>query len=70
MLPKVPHGVIKSSELGREHGRIIWSFDISTPLPRNINEVNIDAKTGKVVAVHRETPANEKRETLAEKIEQ
>ena len=68
-LAKVPHGLVKSSELEREHGRLIWSFDVSTPSSKKITEVNIDAKTGKVVAMHRETPAKEKRETLAEKTE-
>ena len=66
-LAKVPHGLIKSSELERERGRLIWSFDISTPSSNSITEVHIDAKTGKVVAMHRETPAKEKREALADK---
>lgn len=66
-LAKVPHGLVKSSELEREHGRLIWSFDIATPASTVITEVNVDAKTGKVVAVHKETPADERKEALADK---
>ncbi len=66
-LTKVLHGVIKSSELEQEHGRLIWSFDIAKPRSKNIAEVNIDAKTGKIVAVNIETPAKEKREAKAER---
>lgn len=65
-LAKVPNGTVKSSELEREHGRLIWSFDISKPTSKNVTEVNVDAKTGKIVAVHTETPAKEKREAAVE----
>ena len=68
-LRKVPHGVIKSSELEREHGQLIWSFDIATPSSRDITEVNVDAISGTVVAVNNETPAREKHEAQAEKTE-
>ena len=68
-LRKVPHGVIKSSELEREHGQLIWSFDLATPSSRDITEVNVDAKTGTVVAVNKETPAREMNEAQAEKTE-
>jgi uncharacterized membrane protein YkoI len=48
-LAKVPKGTIKSSELERENGRLIWSFDIAKSGTRNITEVQVDAKTGKVI---------------------
>ena len=50
-LALVPDAKIKSAELEREHGKLIWSFEISKPNSRNISEVNVDAKTGEVVAV-------------------
>jgi hypothetical protein len=68
-MTKVPDGVIKSSELEREHGRLIWSFDIAKPSSKNITEVNVDATTGKVVAVSNETPARERQEAKKEKLE-
>ncbi len=57
-LKKVPHGKIASGELEREHGKLIYSFDVKTTKP-GVTEVNVDAMNGKVIDVHRETPANE-----------
>ena len=61
-LAKVPGGTIKESGLEREKGRLIWSFDIATPGTKDITEVAVDAKTGEVVAVDKETPKNEAKE--------
>jgi uncharacterized membrane protein YkoI len=55
-LAKVPNGTIKSGELEKEHGKLVWSFDVSTPHSKNITEVQVDAKTGKIVVVEKETP--------------
>ena len=67
-LAKVPNGTIKSSELERENGRLIWSFDIAKAKTRNITEVQVDAKTGKIVSNQTETPADQIRETKTEKM--
>ncbi len=61
-LAKVPGGKIKSSELEREHGKLIWSFDISKPKTRNIAEVQVDAKTGTIVSETTETPKQQRAE--------
>ena len=53
-LAQAPNGTVKESELEKEHGKLIWSFDIATPGTTDITEVNIDAITGKVVAVEKE----------------
>ncbi len=66
-LAKVPGGTIKSSELEREHGKLIWSFDISKPKTRNISEVQVDAKTGTVVSETTETPKQQQAEAIKEK---
>jgi uncharacterized membrane protein YkoI len=68
-LAKVANGKIKSSELEREHGKLVWSFDISTPGSKNITEVQVDAKTGKIVAVEVETPKDQAKEKAADKKE-
>jgi uncharacterized membrane protein YkoI len=68
-LAKVPNGKIKSGELEKEHGRLVWSFDISTPRTRNITEVQVDAKTGKIVVVEVETPKDQAKEAAADKKE-
>lgn len=61
---RVP-GTIKSRELEKEHGKWIYSFDISTGKGK-ITEVNIDAYTGEVIAVDAE---NAKKEAAEEKME-
>ena len=53
-LTKVPNGTCKESELEREHGKLIWSFDIATPDTKDITEVNVDAISGEVVNVEHE----------------
>jgi len=58
-LAKVPGGSFSSSELEKEHGRLIWSFDIVQVGSKNITEVQVDAKTGKIVSTKVETPDKE-----------
>ena len=59
-------GTIKSSELEKENGKMIYSFDIRNT-KGGITEVNIDAYTGKVIEVKEETPADEEREKNEDK---
>jgi hypothetical protein len=66
-LTKVPDGIIKSAELEREHGLLIWSFDIAKPGTKKITEVQVDAKTGKIASVKTETPKDQAIEAAAEK---
>jgi uncharacterized membrane protein YkoI len=66
-LAKVPGGTVASSELEKEHGKLIWSFDIAKVGAKNITEVQVDAKTGKIVSTQIETPDKERKEAIAEK---
>lgn len=68
-LTKAPDGQIQSSELEMEHGKLLWSFDIKRPGTRNITEVQVDAKTGKILAVELETPRKQGAEAAAERKE-
>ncbi|MEA3064354.1 MAG: hypothetical protein QOJ27_793 [Sphingomonadales bacterium] len=65
-LTVVPHGRIKSAELEREHGRLIYSFDIAVPGRTGIEEVQINALDGSLVSVQHETPAKERQEARDE----
>src|SRR5262245_15852422 len=56
-LAKVPGGTIKEGEIEKEKGKVIWSFDIATPGTADITEVQVDALSGEVVAVEKESPA-------------
>ncbi len=58
---------MKDSELEREHGKLIWSFDLTTPKTKEITEVAVDAKTGKVIDVHVETAKDEAKEAAEDK---
>jgi uncharacterized membrane protein YkoI len=66
-MAQVPNGTVKESELEKEHGKLIWSFDIAQPDSKDIMEVNVDAITGQVVSTEREKPEDEAREAAGEK---
>ena len=59
-LAQVPNGTVKESELEKEHGKLIWSFDIATAGTKDITEVNIDAINGTVVSKEIEKEKGEK----------
>lgn len=61
-------GTIKSKELERENGRVIYSFDIQTA--NGIREVNVDAVTGTVVEDSAEPSGAEAAERKEEKRDQ
>jgi hypothetical protein len=61
-LGKVPHGNIESSDLEKENGKLVWSFDIVVPESKNITEVQVDAKTSEIVLVKIETPEQQAQE--------
>jgi len=66
-LTKVPHGTIKSGELEKEHGHLVWSFDIAKAGTKDIAEVQVDARSGKIVDVKTENPAQQAAEAVADK---
>jgi uncharacterized membrane protein YkoI len=66
-LGKVPNGSVESAELEKEHGKLVWSFDIAKPNTKNITEVQVDAKTGRIAAVAEETPKDQAEEARAER---
>ena len=65
-LQQVPNGTVKSNELEREHGKLIYSYDITVPGKTGIEEVNVNAIDGTVVAKQHETPKSEKAEAAKE----
>src|SRR5258708_1131327 len=60
-LAKVPGGSIKEGELEKENGKLIWSFDIASPGTKDITEVQVDAVTGEVVSVQKETRSEQEK---------
>jgi len=65
-LKHVKNGKIESSELEREHGKLIYSFDIREAARKDITEVNVNAIDGKIVAIDHENP---KKEAAEKKLE-
>jgi len=65
-LGQVPNGTVKSSELERENGKLIYSYDITVPGKSGIDEVNVNAIDGSIVAKQHETPKSEKKEAAQE----
>lgn len=58
-LTRARGGNIKEAELEQEHGKLVWSFDIATPGTNDITEVQVNAVTGEIVSVEKETPAQQ-----------
>ena len=61
-IASVPTGRISSVELEDEGGKLLYSYDIKVPGKTGIDEVHVDAKTGKLLTKEHETPAAEKKE--------
>jgi uncharacterized membrane protein YkoI len=58
-------GTVESGELEREHGKLVYSFDIRNA-QGTIDEVQVSAITGKVVRVEHETKEQEEAEKRKE----
>jgi len=65
-LAKVPGGKISEAELEKEHGKLVYSFDIADPKKSGVEEVLVDANTGKVVSAKYESAAEEAKERAGE----
>ena len=65
-LAAVPGGKVQSHELERENGRLIYSYDIKVAGKSGVEEVNVDAKTGEIVAREHEDAKAEAKEKKAE----
>lgn len=65
-LKEVPNGTVKSSELERENGKLIYSFAITAPGKSGIEEINVNAIDGSVVNREHESAATEKKEAAKE----
>jgi len=61
-LAKVPNGTVKEAEIEMENGKLQWSFDVATPGTKDITEVNVDAMTGEVISLEKESAAAEAKE--------
>lgn len=65
-LARVPGGKVEKAELEEEKGKLIYSFDIKLAGKAGIEEVAVDAVSGKVLSVEHESPADEAKEKAAD----
>jgi uncharacterized membrane protein YkoI len=66
-LARVPGGRIRAAELEREHGHLVWSFDIVQSTTPNVTEVQVNAINGTVVSIATETPADQAKEAAQDR---
>jgi uncharacterized membrane protein YkoI len=66
-LAKVSGGSVKSAELEKEKGHLVWSFDIARSGTQDITEILVDAKTGKIISTQTESPRDQAKEAAADK---
>ena len=66
---QVKHGRIQAVALENEGGKLIYSYDVKVRGKSGVEEVNVDAKTGKVVSAEHESAKTEKKEAAKEKKE-
>lgn len=65
-LKVVPGARVQAAEIEKEKGKLIWSLDLKVTGKKGIEEVNVDAMTGKVVAHEHESDAAEAKEAKDE----
>ena len=63
----MPNAKIQSEEIENERNALVWSFDMVKTGSKNVTEVLVNAKTGKIVDVSTETPADQAKEHAADK---
>lgn len=66
---RVKHGRIQAVELENEGGKLIYSYELKVARRSGVEEVNVDARTGKVVNTEHETAKSEAKEAAQEKKE-
>lgn len=62
-----PGAKVKEVELEEEDGRLVWSFDLVTEHSTDVTEIQVDAKSGKIVSTKTESAADEADEAKADK---
>ena len=61
-LAAVAGGKVEKHELEREDGKLIYSYDIKVAGKPGVEEVHVDALTGKIIKQEYESPAKEAKE--------
>jgi peptidase YpeB-like protein len=65
---KVPKGALTTAEIEEEDGKLIYSLVYQIPGKKGVEEVAVDALTGKVLGVEHETPESIAKEKKADSV--
>lgn len=65
---KTAKATVKEAELEVEHGCLVYSFDIEVEGKTGLQEVQVDAGTGKILSSKHETPKAEAAEKAKDKV--
>ncbi len=65
-LKEIPGATVKEGELEEENGKLIWSFDLKVAGKKGVEEVQVDAISGKIVGRKHESDAKEAKEATDE----
>lgn len=68
-LAAVGNATVQSAELEDEHGKLVWSYDLQTLSSKDVTEVQVDAMTGKVISVKKESVKEQGKEADEERKE-
>ena len=66
-LSRVGNGKVVALELEREHGKLIYSIDVKVPDKDGVEEVEVNAIDGAVIAVDHESESDEAKEKADDK---
>lgn len=68
-IARVKHSRIEAVELESEGGKLIYSYELKVAGKSGVEEVNVDAKSGKVVSTEHESAKSEAKEAAQERKE-
>jgi len=68
-LHAVPNGKVRSVELERENGQLLYSIDIKVAGKKGIEEIHVNALDGRMLSRQHESAQTERKEAAAEKNE-
>jgi YVTN family beta-propeller protein len=63
---RIPNGTVSSLELEREDDHLMYSMDVKVPGKSGVEELNVDATNGGILAQEHESPEAEAREAMEE----
>jgi uncharacterized membrane protein YkoI len=67
-LTRVPHGTVAAVDLKTEHGVLVYFYDIAVPGEEGLEELQVSAADGSVVAARHLGPRGTQSASVAEKV--